>query len=280
MNAAVRPPNLLMPWESSGEDDAQFNKLLRRMFIAFAVLAILMPLLPLQEIIAEQPEKDSQHLARVILEKQTLPEPKPVAPKPKPKPTPVPVKPEPVKPEPVAQVKPVKPVPIKKPELSAEAKLAQARDKAAVAGVLAFQDDLSDMRDSLDLDSMPQTVTSRGEASAAKTERAMITDKAAASSGGINTAELSRDTGGPALSGRQTTQVESGIAETVAKQGNGESARLGGRSDDSIRQVMDRNEGSIFAIYNRALRQEPILEVKLVFEMLINASGTVEEITL
>ncbi|MEM8560968.1 MAG: AgmX/PglI C-terminal domain-containing protein [Pseudomonadota bacterium] len=282
MNAAVRPPDLLMPWESSGEDDARFKKLLRRMFIVFAILAIAMPLLPIPEIMQEQPEKDPQHLARVILEKQALPEPKPVIPKPKPKPEPKPepVKPEPVKPEPVAKIEPVKPVPVKKPELSAEAKLAQARDKAAVAGVLAFQDDLSAMRDSLDLDAMPQTVTSRGEASAAKTERAMITDKAAANSGGINTAELSRDTGGPALSGRQTTQVESGIAETVAKESNGESARLGGRSDDSIRQVMDRNKGSIFAIYNRALRQDPLLEGKLVFEMLINASGTVEEITL
>ena len=165
--------------------------------------------------------------------------------------------------------------------MSAQAKLAQARNKAAVAGVLAFQDDLSEMRDSLDLDTMAQAVTSRGEASAAKTERAIIASSTVASSGGINTAALSRDTGGPALSGRETTRVESVIATTTTKKtGKSQSAQLGGRSDDSIRQVMDRNKGAIFAIYNRALRRDPLLEGKLVFEMLIAASGEIAEIRL
>jgi protein TonB len=274
MNAAVRPPQLLMPWESSGEEDSRFRKILRNMLAAFAVFAILVPLLPVSEISREKQEEVPPHLARLILEKQALPVVAPVVPTPKPRP-------KPIERKPVAKPKPVKPVAVKKPELSAQAKLEQARDKAAVAGVLAFQDDLSEMRDSLDLDSMPQAVTSRGEASAAKTERATIASSTVASSGGINTAALSRDTGGPALSGRETTRVESGIATTTKRgAGKSQSAQLGGRSDDSIRQVMDRNKGSIFAIYNRALRKDPLLEGKLVFEMLISASGEVAEITL
>lgn len=274
MNAAVRPPELQMPWESGAEEDSRFRKILRNLMAAFAAFAILIPLLPVSDIVIDKLEDAPPQLARVLLEKQTLPEPKPVTPKPRPKP-------KPVERKPVAKPKPVKPVAVKKPEMSAQAKLQQARDKAAVAGVLAFQDDLSEMRDSVDLNSMPQTVTSRGEASAAKTERAIITSSAATSSGGINTAALSRDTGGPALSGRETTRVESGIATTgIKKTGKGRSAQLGGRSDDSIRQVMDRNKGSIFAIYNRALRKDPLLEGKLVFEMLISASGEVTEITL
>lgn len=274
MNAAVMPPQLQMPWESSGEEDSRFRRILRNMLVAFAAFAIVVPLLPVSEITREKREEVPPHLARVILEKQALPDPVPVIPKPKPKP-------KPIERKPVAKPKPVKTVPVKKPELSAQAKLAQARDKAAVAGVLAFQDDLSEMRDSLDLNTMPQAVTSRGEASAAKTERAIITSSTVASSGGINTAALSRDTGGPALSGRETTRVESGIATTTSKKtGKSQSAQLGGRSDDSIRQVMDRNKGSIFAIYNRALRKDPLLEGKLVFEMLIDASGEIAEITL
>ena len=43
---------------------------------------------------------------------------------------------------------------------------------------------------------------------------------------------------------------------------------------------MDRNKGSIFAIYSRALRKVPRLEGKLVFEMLGEASGEITEITL
>ena len=276
MNAAVMPPELQMPWESSGEEDSRFRRILRNMLAPFLALAIIVPLLPISEITREKQEEVPPHMARVMLEKQVLPEPVPVIPKPKPKP-----KPKPVERKPVAKPEPAKAVPVRKPEMSAQAKLEQARDKAAVAGVLAFQDDLSEMRDSLDLNSMPQAVTSRGEASAAKTERAVITSSTVASSGGISTVALSRNTGGPALSGRETTRVESGIATTTSKKnGKSQSAQLGGRSDDSIRQVMDRNKGAIFAIYNRALRKDPLLEGKLVFEMLIDASGEIAEITM
>ena len=77
-----------------------------------------------------------------------------------------------------------------------------------------------------------------------------------------------------------TTRVENTIVSTYQGQANSESARLGGRSDDAIRQVMDRNKGAIFAIYNRALRKNPALEGKLVFEMVVNPAGTVTELTL
>ena len=43
---------------------------------------------------------------------------------------------------------------------------------------------------------------------------------------------------------------------------------------------MDNNKGAIFAIYNRALRRDPLLEGKLVFEMVIDASGAVVEVEL
>ena len=61
---------------------------------------------------------------------------------------------------------------------------------AAVSGVLAFQDDLSDMRDTVDLNELNQTQLRRGQESAAHTERAMITSGLPATSGGINTSAL------------------------------------------------------------------------------------------
>ena len=276
MSANAMPVALQMPWESSGEEDSRFRTILRNMLGAFFAFAIIVPLLPVPVTLQEAPEETAPHLARIILEKQALPEQAPVIPKPRPEP-----KVMPIERKPVVKPEPVKTVAVKTPELSAQEKLAQARDTAAVAGVLAFQDDLSEMRDSLDLNAMPQAVTSRGEATAVKTERAIIASKTVASSGGINTAAISRDTGGPALSGRETTRVESSIA-TSAKNTEAKSlsAQRGGRSDDSIRRVMDRNKGSIFAIYNRALRKDPLLEGKLVFEMLVDASGEVTDITL
>lgn len=271
----VMAPELCLPWESSLEEDRRFRKILLTGFAAFLLLAIAIPLLPLQELSREEIEEVPPHLARIILEKKVLPKPEPVAVKPIPKPRPI-AKKEPDKPRPVEspQAKPeVKPRPVDT--------IAEARKAAAVSGVLAFQDDLQAMRDTVDVNALDQTQTSRGEASATRVERSVITSGVRTNSGGIQTAALSKDTGGPALSGRETTAVQSSIAGNSAKKApHSRSAELGGRSDESIRRVMDKNKGAIFAIYNRALRKDPLLEGKLVFEMVIDASGTVAQLKL
>lgn len=281
MTAMLLTPELQLPWESTGAEDGRFRRILRNLLALFIIVAVTLPFLQVRELPRDQQEELPMHFARVILEKKALPEVVPVQPivKPKAKPIAEPrTEPKPVETKPREQPEPV--VAKAQPAAVKKDKLEQAREVAAVAGVLAFKDDLSQMRDSLDLDAMPQTEMSRGQASAAKTERTVISNAVPADSGGINTAALSRDAGGPALSGQQTTRVQSAIASTAKKSAGSASARLGGRSDDAIRQVMDRNKGAIFAIYNRALREDPLLEGKLVFEMVIAASGEVAEVTL
>ena len=266
MNAIAMAPELQLPWESSDIEDARFTKILRNMLLAFVVFAVIIPFLSVPPLSRVELEEVPPHLARVILEQKELPKPIVVEPKPKPKP----------KIKPKAKEKP-KPQPKPKPEQNVN----QARKVAEVSGVLAFQDELMAMRDSLDLDSLSQTQTHRGEENSPVTERSIITSGNTVSSGGIKTAALSRDTGGPALSARETTQVSSTITRnTKTPSGTGQSAQLGGRSDESVRRVMDRNKGAVYSIYNRALRKSPLLQGKLVFEMLINAKGTVTELKL
>ncbi|MEE4191899.1 MAG: AgmX/PglI C-terminal domain-containing protein [Halieaceae bacterium] len=271
MTMRIVPPELLLPWESSEREDARYRKILRNLLMALLAFGIVMPFLPVEELSREKQEALPPHLARVVLEKKVLPPPPP-PPKPVEKKVEKPVEKTPeTKPEP----KPVEPPP--KPVDRVE----EARKVAAVSGVLAFQDALADMRDSVDVDSLGDTGMSRGEAQAAKTERSIIAGAAKGGSGGIQTGNLSRDTGGPALSGRETTKVESTIAANAADRGDSTaSARLGGRSDESIRRVMDRNKGAIFAVYNRALRKDPTLAGKLVFEMQIDPSGAISSLTL
>jgi hypothetical protein len=43
---------------------------------------------------------------------------------------------------------------------------------------------------------------------------------------------------------------------------------------------MDQQKGGIFAVYNRALRQDSSLQGKFVFEMVIEPSGEVSEVKL
>jgi protein TonB len=267
-------PELQLPWESSALEDARFRKILRNMLSAFVAFALLIPFLPVEELSREKREAVPPHLARVIMEKKVLP-----------KPVPVPVKPKPVakkKPEPVAKKK-VEPKPKPKPVVKPPPKvdrLEKARELAAVSGVLAFQDSLADMRDSMDVSTLDKTGMRSGQASAGKTERAILSAASKTGSGGIQTAALSRDTGGAALSGRETTRVVSTLANGTAEDVAGSSASQGGRSDESIRRIMDKNKGAIFAIYNRALRKNPRLQGKLVFEMQIEASGAISVLKL
>lgn len=274
MTVMTMGPDLILPWASTDQEDSRFKKILRNCLLLFAVFAIAVPMLPLPEITREQQETLPPQLARVILEEKPLPKPEPVIPKPKEKKKELPKekKKEPVKPKPKPEVKP-KPLPV---DL-----IKKARDTAAVSGLLAFQDDLADMRDSVDTESLSNKNLSRGAAEAAKIERSIITSKAKSSSGGIQTAALSRDTGGSALSGKEDTKVSSSFDNMAKKQGaNAGSAIAGGRSDEAIRRIMDKNKGAIFAIYNRALRKNPALQGKFVFEMLVEPNGSISEVKL
>jgi TonB family protein len=47
------------------------------------------------------------------------------------------------------------------------------------------------------------------------------------------------------------------------------------RSIEDVRRVFDANKGAIFAIYNRALRQDPTLQGKVVLRLVIDPTGRV-----
>jgi periplasmic protein TonB len=287
-------PELLLPWESTGEEDRRFWAVLRSMLVVFSVFAIVVPLLPVHDVARKTLRDMPPQLAHIIVDKQSLPEPV------KPLPRPVTKKPEaPRRVEKQKDVaKPVPknaeaPVPVEQAAVKPRGtsnqvgQLEQARSVAAASGVLAFQDELSAMRDSVDVATLNHTQMSRGQDSAAATERSVITSGVRASSGGIKTGAISRDTGGDAVSGRETTlssrettRVQSTIAARGRETGQSESVQHGGRSDESIRRIMDGNKGAIFAIYNRALRTDPQLQGKLVFEMVIDPAGSVVQITL
>jgi len=268
LTAVFLQPDLQLPWSSAQTEDTQFKKILRNLAVVFCVCAVAIPFLPTKQVTREQREVLPPQLARVILEKQAIPKietPKPKSiekPKEKEKPKPKEKKKE---------------VPKEKPKPVDKVKKAKQQARAAM---MQFQDDLADMRDTLDVKSLESSALTKGATSAAKVERSLITSKSKTGSGGINTAALSRDTGGVALSGKEDVKVDSPIALGAGEQGNAASVKAGGRSDESVRRMMDKNKGAIFAIYNRALRKDPTLEGKFVFEMVIEPSGQVSEVSL
>jgi TonB family protein len=261
-----------LPWTSDAGQQRKFQRLLGQVFAVVAVLGLVWPFIPTPEPDPYEMEEIPPRIAQLLLEEKPLPPPPP--------PKVEEPEPEPDDPEPEQVVENV-PEPEPEPEPVPEPEIDQtevAREQARAA--FTFAEDLSDLVDNDLLETVNddrELMASVGEAE--RNERSMITSKVGTASGGINTANMSRNTGGTGIAGRSTTQVASPVA------GLGQNAAGGARRDgvsgkasrsrEEIELVFDRNKGAIFALYNRALRRDPSLEGKLVLRLTIAPNGQV-----
>lgn len=261
-----------LPWTNSSSQEQRFRRLLGIVFAAIFALGVIWPWIPTMEPDPNDVMEIPPRIAKLMLQE-----------KPPPPPPPKPKEPEPDEPDPLKKPEPEKvvektPEPEPEPEPPPIDYAKIAREKAQAA-LMPFAEDLADLADSNVLekvvDSRPLT-SSVGQA--ARNERSMITSKVGTASGGINTASMSRNTGGTGLGARSTTQVESPVAGLGQNAGGarrtGDSGKAS-RSREEIELVFDKNKGAIFALYNRALRLDPSLEGKLVLRLTIAPSGEV-----
>jgi periplasmic protein TonB len=293
--AAISFRKPILAWAVSPEDEARFRRIKNRVLIVCALACLLFLWMdrPVED--RAQAQELPPQLARLVLEREaTPPPPPPPAVKPKTE-ADAPVdtsKPESPKAETVKKPVPEarNPQPNKAP---GEADL--ARRKAAGVGLLAMKDQLAELRGAPVAVQLNQNIkpgpgvgSGTGPGVGAGNEagipvRALITSNATNGSGGINTAAYSRNTGGGGLAGRATTLVEGvagggggggyGTGGTVQRSGSGKASR----SIEEIKLVFERNKGAIYAIYNRALREDPTLQGKVVLELKIAPSGMVTE---
>ena len=66
-----------------------------------------------------------------------------------------------------------------------------------------------------------------------------------------------------------------GLVRRHRRRDPGWGTRAAGRSIEEIQMVFDRNKGAIYSVYNRALRQDPALQGKIVLRLTIAPSGKV-----
>jgi periplasmic protein TonB len=239
-----------LPWGLREESERKFVRLLRNLLIACTVLAIIIALLPKPERSKVKPEDLPARVVQLIVEK-----PKP----PPPPPPPEPEEPKPDQPKPVEQPKPAEPP---KPNLRKQ---------------MAVFDELADLREqTLDLQD-PQL---KAPVEDARSERNLITSQAGRASGGINTSNMSRGFGGGQgeIGTHTTTQVSHGqgldpnAGGRVTRTGN---SGKGSRAREEVEIVFDRNKGALYALYGRALRDQPELQGKLVLEFTIAPTGEI-----
>jgi TonB family protein len=262
-----------LPWTSDSSQERRFQRLLGTIFLVVLVLGLAWPFLP-----APEPELDEvmdipPRIAQLLLEEQPLPPPPP-PPEPEPEDPEIEEEPEP---EQVAEEPEPEPEPIPEPEPEPDRE-ELAREQAQAA-FMPFAEDLADLVDQELLEKVQddnrELTASVGEAQ--RNERSMITSKVGTASGGINTASMSRNTGGTGIAGRSTTKVDSPVADIGPAGGARRTGTSGkaSRSREEIELVFDRNKGAIFALYNRALRNDPTLEGKLVLRLTIAPNGAV-----
>ncbi len=311
MAAATYLHTPILAWSVSAEDEERFKRILKQVLAICLLVALVMPWLPVREPDRTAVEPLPPRLAKLLLDREPPP---PVLPKPD-KPV---VKdeakaktPDAPKAEPKASV-----VEARRPEANKPPgeKLENARARASGVGLLAMKNELAELHAApaavqlnKDIKPGPGVGTGVGPGVGAGVgpgvpTRSLITSNATGGSGGINTAAYSRDTGGGGLAGRSTTLVE-GVAGGAGGGGPGgvTHGRAGGpgggggagaaggtlqrggsgkasRSIEEIKLVFERNKGAIYSIYNRALREEPALQGRVVLELKIAPEGQVVDL--
>lgn len=258
-----------LPW-AEGSEDRLFKIMVTLLVILFLIAGIVINQIVLPEIERKQLADVAPRLAKLIVEKKKTPPPPP--PKPEPKKEEPKKKPEPKKEE--KKPEPEKPKPVDRREA--------ARAKAQKSGLLAMQDDLADLRDSFDFDSIgdqpQQKAATQAQTVAPSSD--ILTAKASQGSGGITTTSPQRQTRSSELAQKKTVAVKSNIASSkkVAEQAKGnKTGRNATRTQEEIERVFQKNKGTIDTMYNRELRKDPTLQGKVVVELTIAPNGTVSK---
>lgn len=305
----------VLPWALDQDDEKRFRALWLLLLALSLAVGLGAHLLPRPEADRSEPAQLPPRIAKLILEHETPPPPppppvvKPDANAPVQTGTEEPEKQKP-KPEKKLKQEPLPEARNPKPDKAPGDDIAAARKKATGVGLLADSNLLKEIHGApaavqLDPNIKPGVGvgTGVGPGVGAGTDpglpaRSLITSNATGGSGGINTAGYSHATGGGGLAGRGTTVVEgvagggggggfgtkgsSAAPKAVAGGGGGGTLAKGGsgkasRSLEDLRLVFERNKGAIYAIYNRALRDDPSLQGKVVVGFTIAPNGAVTE---
>lgn len=277
-------------WAYDEDADRRFRRTLGWIGALFVAIAVVIPFLELVGVqegggqtvdttyvnilpdaqIAEQVEEPAPAEEEKEPEPEPKPEPKKEPPKEKPKPE--------EKPAPKAP-----PTPAPKPEPTQQQLEQAARQKAQQSGINALSDQLAALRDN-SLSGLDSARPLSDEVVAARSGTGgggspSVAATAASGSGGIGTATTTapRTQSGAGLGQRRTTVVQApkGIGPDPTKPGQDGTSRTAGRTLEEIQLVFDRNKAAFYAMFNRALRDDPNLRGKIVVRLTIAPSGAV-----
>jgi len=259
------------------EQDKKFTTILVILFALYFIIAVIVPFLEQVEVPRSVKEQVPVQLARIVLKEKQLPLPE------KPKEIIVEEKKIAEKPEELKTEK-LKDEPIKPPTpLSIEKRRDLAKQQAKTSGLAAMKDELFAMREAFDVVPAAKTTLSKEKSSETKIKRKLLAGVVNKQSTTLNAAKTSRVVNSDELSTRNTQQVRLSeeevltstdvlVAESLAASNSGQ------RSEMSLRRTLESHKSRLYARYNRALRKDPFLQGKVLFELEIQPNGKVTKV--
>ncbi len=245
--------------------DEKFSRILQILIGLYLIIAVVVPFIEQVEVSREVKEKVPVQLAKIMLKEKKLPIPE------KPKEVPI----EEKKPEEIKDKK------VEPPKTKRQA----AKQKAQSSGLAAMKDELFAMRDAFEVKPASTTKLNKTSASEVKVQRKLLASAASTQSSTLSAANTTQTVASDELSTRNTQQVrlsaeevlastDTAVAESLAAQKSGQ------RSEVILRRTLEANKSRLYARYNRALRKDPFLKGKVLFELEILPSGKVNKVTI
>ncbi len=273
-----------LTWQADADwqlEDKVFGQVLLAALVLLLVLAVLVPLYQVPERSRAQLEQLPPQLARVMLPPREITPPEPIV---LPEPEPVSEPEAEPEPEPVVAATPAAE---SEPARATAEPLASARAKAEQAGLMAMRDELAALRQTFTVQQHAPQLQPSTQSQQAATVPEQITDPRLAKTAAKAAASASTEVARQALANADTSKVATaelqGLASnapssTATSTNDSASNTPGGRSEASIRQILEANKSSLYTLYNRALRANPLLRGKVVFELVINPDGSLAQV--
>ncbi|GGP99549.1 AgmX/PglI C-terminal domain-containing protein [Shewanella ulleungensis] len=263
------------------KQDKLFKQILWLLLLVYLVFAVVVPMLEQVELPREVKEQVPPQLAKIILQEKQLPPPvKPEVKPPEPEPL---LEPEPAPPEDKVVEKPIEPA--VKPQVVQPTTREAAKEKASTSGLAAMKDDLFSMREAFDVQPTAQRKLDQTTSQEVKVKRDLLAGAANKQTDSLAKSAISQTVSSGALSGNETQQIRLAKEEVLANKGAAsekasQASQGGQRSEAALRRTLEANKSRLYSLYNRALRKDPFLKGKVMFEIVIQPNGSISKVSI
>lgn len=272
MQRTPRYQDLVVQWQPGYASGRGYRWWLLGAIIVALVIAATLSVIEVPEKQRVTREDIPERVARFMIEQPKEKPPEPVVEE-RPKALPV------VEPKPV--IEPERDRPTVEEPVTEEQR--EAREEAERSGLLALGQQLDTLMDTSEVDDLVDTQGS-GDASVGAAAAGFGDGdlaSAAGRRGASDVVSVSVGGGGAVLARRDVTPIDV-AQETPTSQApeRRDSFAQTGRTDEEVSLVFDRNKGTLYSLYNRARRQTPGLQGRLVLEVTIAPSGEVTDVAI